>query len=199
MQAAEDRPPFVCFEVRAMEDRNASIEAGHYVAKDVDFALVTPRGSKDRVERVASEWIATLQRESQNNRFPREWLNSIESGYKDWKNGREAAVDGTPIANWPVLSPSQVVLLQQVGVRSVEDLATANEELIAALSLGGRALVDKAKAWVESSQDLGKVSSDIAALRVHNETLEATNKSLKSDLEALKANITQLQNAKAGQ
>jgi chaperonin cofactor prefoldin len=51
---------------------------------------------------------------------------------------------------------------------------------------------------VESSQDLGKVSSDIAALRVHNETLEATNKSLKSDLEALKANITQLQNAKAG-
>ena len=35
VQKLEERPPFVRFEVRAEEDRQASIEAGHYVGKDV--------------------------------------------------------------------------------------------------------------------------------------------------------------------
>ena len=54
MEAKQDRPPFVNFEVRAEEDRTASIEQGHYVAVDVDYALITPAGSRDCVERKVS-------------------------------------------------------------------------------------------------------------------------------------------------
>lgn len=39
VQIAEARPPYVTFEFRAEEDRAASIEAGHYVSKDVAYAL----------------------------------------------------------------------------------------------------------------------------------------------------------------
>lgn len=198
VQIAEERPPFVSFETRAVEDRAASIEAGHYVARDVDFALVTPRGSKDRVERVVSEWFTNLKKEAANGRFPAEWLRSIESGYKDWKEGRETAVDGTSIKNWPILGPSQIVMLQQVGVRSVEDLAAANEELITRLGMGGRALVEQAKAWLESSSDVGKVSADINALRVENTQLKEQNKELLADLKTMAENVKQLQSAKTG-
>ena len=40
------RPPYVQFEMRAVEDRQASIDAGHYVAKDVAYAIITPAGSR---------------------------------------------------------------------------------------------------------------------------------------------------------
>ena len=43
------RPPHVVYERRAEEDRTASIEQGRYVSRDVDYAIVTPAGSKDRV------------------------------------------------------------------------------------------------------------------------------------------------------
>ena len=46
----EERPAYVRFERRPMEDKAASIREGRYVAKDVDFALVTPPYSNDCVE-----------------------------------------------------------------------------------------------------------------------------------------------------
>lgn len=196
VQVQEDRPPFVSFEVRAVEDRDASLAAGHYVAKDVDYALVTPRGSRDRVERVAEEWLANLRKDSANGRFPLEWLRTIETGYKDWKEGRESPVNGTAISNWPVLSPAQLVLMRQIGVRSIEDLAAANEEMITRLGMGGRALKQQAADWLSSSQDLGKVSQEMGVLRVENETLKAQNKTLQDDLQTLAANVRELQAAK---
>jgi hypothetical protein len=51
--ADELKPPYVRFEVRSVEDRTASIESGHYVGKDVIFAIVTPAGTRDRIEREA--------------------------------------------------------------------------------------------------------------------------------------------------
>ena len=86
---AEARPPYVTFELRGEEDRDASITAGHYVAKDVAYALITPRGSKDRIERVADEWFAQLKRDVDEQRFPRDWLRHFEQAYTDWKAGKE--------------------------------------------------------------------------------------------------------------
>ena len=54
------KPPFVIFETRAVEDREQSIAEGHYVAKDVNYAIITPAGTKDRIEKVAEDFAAEV-------------------------------------------------------------------------------------------------------------------------------------------
>jgi FtsZ-binding cell division protein ZapB len=188
-QIAEARPPYVTFEYRAIEDRTASIEAGCYVAKDVAFAFITPAGSKDRLEKIATEWFDSLAPEVQNGRFPGPWLTAFRSAYKDWLEGRETPLTGTSVANWPVVSPAQVKHLLDLRVRTVEDLAAANEETIARLGMGGRALREKAVNWVAAAKDTGKISEQVTSLQQANEDLKLRNEALEEQLKSLAARL----------
>ncbi len=185
MEAMKERPPYVTFETRAIEDREASISAGHYVPKDEHYAIITPAGSKDRIERLVKEWFLQLDQQVSEGRFPREWLQAYKAAYKDWTEGHEPAVNGTDVRNWPVASPAQTKQLLDVRVRTVEDLAVANEETIARLGMGGRALKQRALEWLESAKNIGGQSERIAALEAKvadltaaNETLQARNTEL---------------------
>lgn len=182
IKIAEARPPYVTFEFRAEEDRAASIEAGHYVSKDVPFVLVTPMGSKDRHESPADEWFARREQDTAEGRFPREWLSAFKGAFAEWKAGREIPLNGTSVANWPVASPSQVKMLLDLKVRTVEDLAEANEETLNRLGMGGRTLKQKAQDWLASASDMGKVSEQLAGLRADNEALKQRNEQLEKQL-----------------
>jgi hypothetical protein len=184
---AEARPPYVVFETRPVEDRAASIEKGHYVTKDVDVAIITPMGSKDRTERIVTEWFAQLQQQVAEGRFPREWRTEFMAAHAAWKEGRELPLSGTPILTWPVASPAQVKSLLDAKVRTVEDLAQANEETIAMLGMGGRALKDKAVSWLQSANSTGKVTEELAAMRVANASLVERNAVLEKAVADLKA------------
>lgn len=190
VQKLEDRPPYVRFEVRAEEDRQASIEAGHYVGKDVDYVLVTPMGSKDCIERKVSEWFDKLKQDVDEGRCPQEWYRGFKAGYEEWKAGRETPVKGVPIADWPPLSPAQVRTLQSIGVRSVEDLAVANEEVISRVGMGARALKQKAIDWLSSAKSGGKAVEDISALRAEVANLKARNEGLEKQVALLQSDNT---------
>ena len=177
-QIAEDRPPYVTFETQPVEDRAASLEAGHYVAKDVIYAIVTPVGSRDRIPRIAEEWFTNLANQVQQGRFKAEWLNSFREQLRAWKEGREIPVSGTPVSRWPAVSRSECEALLSAGLRTVEDLASANEEAVRRLGMGGRALKQRAASWLESASDVGKVAEELNALRQRNEELLADNKAL---------------------
>lgn len=182
---AEARPPYVAFEVRAEEDREASIKAGHYIAIDVDYALITPMGSKDRIERVAKEWLDKIQQDVVEGRMPREWANAYRDAYKAWKEGLEIPVSGTPVENWPPASPAQIKMLRQLQVRTVEDLANANEEVITRIGMGGRALKQRAVDWLAAAAGGGKLSEEMTALRAENENLRQRNESLETQMREL--------------
>ena len=192
----ENRPPYVVFEVRAEEDRNATIEAGHFVARDVDYALITPAGSKDCTERIVSEWFEKLENDVRDGRFPREWLTAYRGVYKDFKEGRETPLTGTAITGWPVVSPAQVKNLLQLQIRTVEDLATANEEVIARFGMGGRALKQKAIDWLASAGNSGKVTEELAALRQANADMLQRNEDLMKQLTELTATVKKLDTGK---
>ncbi len=185
MQAAEARPPFVQFEVQAVEDRSASLEQGHYVTKDVVFAITTPQGSKDRIPRKAEEWFEQLHQQVQEQRFPAEWLRHFRESYRAFCEDREPPANGTPLRNFTVLSPAQLQLLLNFGVRSIEDLAAANEELIGRLGMGGRALKQKAVEWLESSKSTGAQVEKIVALQQQNAALQETVDRLSSQVQEL--------------
>lgn len=189
-QIAEDRPPYVSFELRAVEDRTNSIEAGHYVSKDVPFVLITPAGSKDRIEREAEDWFQYLQSQVQAERFPSEWYRAYKHAYEEWTKGNEPVLDGTDIKNWPVASPAQVKMLLAWNVRTVEDLARANEETLRRLGMGGHALKEKAIEWLSSAGSQGKVVEQIAALRAELADLKSENKELRQRVAEAEAKAT---------
>ena len=189
----QERPPFVSIETRAEEDRAASIEAGFYKSKDYDYALITPAGSKDRVEQRVDEWFTKLKHQVTQDRFPAAWLAAYESAYKLWKSGQEIPLEGTSVRNWPILSPAQSKALIELNVRTVEDLAAANEEVISRLGMGGRALREKAKEWMDSKGGAaGKQAEQIVAMRIALENSEAARKEMQSKMTEMQAQLQAL-------
>lgn len=195
----QPRPPYVVFEIRAEEDRTATIESGSPKFRDVDYAIITPAGSKDRVEREVKAWFEHLDREVTSQRFPIEWLGNFKAQYAAWKDGREAPLDGTPIIRWPAVTPAQVKDLLGLKIKTVEDLAAANEETLKRLGMGARALKQQAVEWLASANDIGKVSSRITALEIRNEEQVRHIKDLEDRNAALAAQINNLQPAPAPQ
>jgi FtsZ-binding cell division protein ZapB len=188
--ADEPKPSYVRFEIRSIEDREASMEAGHYVGKDVIFALVTPAGTRDCVEREASEWIKNIEEGVNQDRIPSSWLVAYRGALEAFTKNQEAPEFGTPVIDWPSASPSQIKLLLDINVRTVEELAAANEETVQRIGMGGRALKEKAQAWLDSSKDAGKVAEEVQALRVANEALKSDNKEMRDRLTALEKQLT---------
>lgn len=186
------RPPYFRFRRDGREDRAASIEAGHYIAKDVDVVLITPRGSKDCIERDVAEYLPYLQQQVRAGRFEQSWLNDFKASYAAWQEGLEIPESGFPLRNWPLLSPSQLSTLLNVQVRTVEDLAEANEEILARIGMGGRVLKEKAKGWLAAGQDSGKLAERITALETSLQSAIERNKLLE---EKLAATAAQLQKA----
>jgi hypothetical protein len=174
IQISEAKAPWIMFERRAVEDRAQSIAQGRYVAKDEDFVLITPHGSKDQVERVVSDWLASNEKEVKAGRLDANWQRKYREAYTNWCEGKEAPLEGTPIINWPVVSPAQVKMLQDLRILTVEVLAQANEETIRRLGMGGRKLVSSAQEFLKQA-DKAKGSEETVALRQEIEALKQMN------------------------
>jgi len=162
----QERPAYVEFEPRAIENRDKSMEAGHPVYEDVIFAIITPPGGNLVVEKVAEQWVESKR----NDPFYRHYKESFEAFLED----REAPAEGTAIELWPAATPAMVKQIRGAGLRTVEDLAAANESSIQKMGMGGRALKQRATAWLESASNTGKVAEENAAMRATLEDLRAT-------------------------
>lgn len=191
------KPPFVTFEIRAVEDREQSIAEGHFVAKDVVYAIITPAGTKDRIDKIAEDWLKDLEEAVRGERFPSQWLDAYRQRYRSWLETREIPEDGTPVVSWTMVSPAQVRMLLDMSVRTVEQLAEANEETISRLGMGGRALKDKAKAWLDSSEGQGKIAGELSSLRQENEALKVRDEQRETQLKELQAKVKALSPQKA--
>lgn len=165
MQRLDERPPYVTFEVRPVEDRAATEASGHWIGKDAIFAMITPSGSKDKIEKLAEQWIKDLREQVRQDRFPAHWLEAYERALDAFKRNEELPEDGFPIKEWPVCSPAQRQLLLSLSIRTVEALAELNESGMTALGMGGRDLKEKAKAFLEVSKNDGKTAKELSNLR----------------------------------
>lgn len=199
MEQAAATAPWVEFRKISTEDRTASVETGSYVARDVDYAFITPAGSKDCVEKPVKEWFESLQQQVESGRFPAEWLRAFRGMYEAWQKNEEIPVDGTSVKNWAVASPAQVEMLLKLHVRTVEQLAAANEEVISRLGMGARNLVDKAKAYVsQQSGGVGKLAEENAGLKRDLENSKANLTSLEETVRMLQAQVAALSAAAGG-
>lgn len=184
-----ERPAYVRFERRPVEDKTASLEKGLYIAKDVDFALVTPPYSKDCVEYKVDTWLENLNKNARNGRIPAAWREHYLKIYQAWKNGQELPVDGTPIKGWGMISPSQQEMLVRLNILTVEDLALANDEGLRRIGMGALDLKNKAKAWVAQNKDKGPLTLKVAALENENAQLKASLDALSEQVKKLNSQL----------
>jgi len=178
LTAEEERPPYVIFETRAVEDRDASIKAGHYVSKDVNYALVTPPGSKDLHEEELEAWLGKAKMNARNGRMNPKWVEAWQAKADSWKKGNEIPEDGIPIKGWTLLSPAQCESLLYANIRTVEDLAQANDEGLSRIGMGALGLKKKAQAWLQATSDHGPLTMRVTALEQENAALKTQNESL---------------------
>jgi len=109
-------------------------------------------------------------------------------------------VTGTPIEQWPMVDVRLAALLKHNGVYSVETLAMLSDTNASNIGMGVRALVQKAKDWLqaatnsalamEAQREKRAVQDQLDALRIQMETLADAFAELPSDAQAqVKASI----------
>lgn len=182
----ESRPPYVRFERRAMKDEGASMEQGKVVWRNVDFAIITPVGSRDEVEKIADEWVKHIMKQAVNGQYPTQWAEHFNLAYREWKKGNELPTEGTPLAMVPFLTPAEVKNLSEANVRTLEDAAQMSEEAMNLVGMGARVLKDKCAAYLKGAEG-GKLAERIAALEAQSRTKDEIIDRLKGQVAELEA------------
>lgn len=166
----DDGPVLVEFYLQGVEDRAASQKAGHYVAKDVEFIKITPAGGN----LIWEGEVTDVHRQ----RYERQ--------YDAWQKGLEPPEDGTPLKEWPPISPGQLQTMMAMHIRTVEALAQAPDTAMQRAGMGAMTLRDKARVYLQNAEDHGQVAEEIASLRLENETLKGRLEELEKALADLK-------------
>jgi hypothetical protein len=185
---------YVRFERRPIEDREGSLRNGHYTSKDVDYAVITPPGSKDQIPREVKAWFAYLDQQVMEERIPVEWVDRYKAAYEKWKKGEEIPLDGVAIKGWGLLSPAQQVNLIAIGIQTVEQLADLNEEMKNRIGLGAVEMQRKAKNWLDEANGPGKIVARLTAIETDMGQLKSQNDAQRSVIEALRAENLELRN-----
>jgi hypothetical protein len=208
----QHRPPYVFFERRAVEDRNASISEGRYVTKDVDYIIIVPYGSegKTKVEREYDLWLKTIRPQvgargpeaggyaEVNSRFDADWVQKIENMYSLWKKGEDMDVEGFPLKNWPAISPGLLRTCHDLHLLTVEQLANATDDLCQTLGMGGITWRQRARDFLEASESgVNRLSSRLAAAESENKDKDTRISSLETQLQQLQAQLATLTSKKA--
>lgn len=182
-----ERPPYVVFEQRAVEDRIATIANGHYTTKDVDFAIITRPGSRDSHEKEAEVWLRELGEKARLGNAPVAWYSAFEAAYAMWKKGLDTPLNGTPIKGWPVLSPAAQENLIRAGFLTLEDLAATADNQLSNIGTGALSYKLKAVAWLEQASSKGVASEKIADLSQKVSDLTTLVQGLMEENKKLKA------------
>jgi hypothetical protein len=179
--------PLIKFDKVAVEDRDATIKAGRRITKDVDMVFIKQIGEKDETMRNAEEWVKQLYEKAMGgngNRpsIPMEWYEFANKSYENWKKGYEAPREGTPVREWPILTPAQIQNLHSMNTYTVEEIAKWTENAVVMYGMGGRELRDKARLWLESGD---AKAEQISALQVENKALKNQLSELAEQVQAL--------------
>lgn len=185
----DKRPPFVTFEERSVEDRDATIAQGRIMMKSETWALIHAIGSRDVVERQVDEWFVTLRSQVQRGQYPAEWLAAFEKKYAEHKSGQEPSVDGTHVREWAAINRATAQNLISAHILTVEDVAAMNEQAMKLVGMEARSLKQKAQDWLKMA-DKRKGAAELDQLR-------GENANLKTRLESLEAQLAKLVSEKA--
>lgn len=101
--------------------------------------------------------------------------------YEAFRAGEEMALEGTPLEQWPILNRSQVKELKALEIHSVEQMAEVTDYNLQKIGMGGRALRDAAKAYLDDSARM----SALTQAAKENENMRSEISTLRHQVEEL--------------
>ena len=141
-QSKLDENLLVKFFTKQRQDQAASKAEGRPIFKDVEYIDIKVPGNRSG----GACRPATFK---DKQRFPRH--------YAAYEQRKEMPVEGTPLAEWPIMSRSQVEELSYHNVKTVEQLVAMSDTL-ASQFMGMNTLKSKAKAWLEDSEETARIN-----------------------------------------
>lgn len=146
-QQGDDNRVFAEFYMRPVVDGVATKEAGRTITKDVPhIKIIQPGESQHSVYNQP----ATNQ---DTQRFPKQWAA--------FQAGQSQEVIGSPLSLLFPQSPATVENLKHCGVRTIEQLAGANDTALQGMGMGARSFQEKAKQYLQQA-DKGKNFHDLS-------------------------------------
>ncbi len=159
----------VQFSIEAVFNKTASFFAGVNQYTDMEFITITIPGDQFTT-------VHTPVTEHHKARFPVD--------YEKFKRGQGAILTGTPLALWPLMTPSQIKDLEHKGIRTVEQVADLSDSNAGSMT-GFYKLKQQAKQFLASAKDTAQAGAMQAEL-------EAVKAQAKTDMDAMKAQMAQL-------
>ena len=161
------------FYSKAESNPRKSAQEGRPIFDEHEYVYIRIAGDKGTV---VSEKVTDQHRA----RWPAE--------YAAWKNKTALASSGTPLEQWPPLSLAQLHELKAVNIRSVEDLAGLSDAGIQKLGMGGRKLVEMAKAYLDTAKGgaaVSRLEHEREQMQMRLDALERQNAELRARLDAM--------------
>jgi hypothetical protein len=134
-----DEKLYVVFYMRTVPNGIETNKQGRPIYQEVPYVRIHVPGDKNNV-------IDTKVTNEHRGRFPRQWQQFERSQV-------QAAPDGTPLAEWPIITRSQAMELRHFGVLTVEQLAAMPDGLGQGRLMGFFDLRRKAAAWLKNAAD----------------------------------------------
>jgi len=167
----------VKFYLDTVQDDAASQEQGRPIFKEVEMIDIRVPGSRNNVVRIA--------RESDKERFPRH--------YAAFKNRTSMeGIEGTPLAEWPVITRSRVEELAFLNIKTVEQLANMPDSN-AQQVMGFYGLKQKANEWLEKANGIEALQAKLAERDRQMEALMARLEALENKPAPRKKKVTRKQ------
>lgn len=144
---------------RPLKDNFRSEKEGRAIYYDADFVRIEiPGESKLRPDREVTD--------EDKKRWPKSW--------DAYQKGLAQPLVGTPIEEWPPLSPGQVETFKALGIRTIEDIASLPDSGVGHLGPNGFKIRDAAKRHLQPADDAVKtLQAQVAELMRANQEMAA--------------------------
>lgn len=173
-----DATIFPRFYVDAVENTSKTQQEGRPIFEDKEFVEILIAGdSKTKVVKRVTDEI--------RNRWPGE--------YEAFKKGQEGPVEGTPLDQWPLMTPARIHEMKALNIFTVEALAELSDANLEKLGMGGRDLQKQAKAYLRAATKTAEATRLAKELAQRDDEIEM----LKGQLAELSAVIDELKNKAA--
>jgi hypothetical protein len=180
MQVSDDRRP----QIIPLDFRVEYAPQADGTMKEIEVVEFTRKGSQGATTPMR---IEHLQRTRPGSPPDPVWL-ALKPYYENWKAGKAAPIDGTPLAAWPGATPQLVKALEPFHIRSVEDLANLTDGSMDKVPVPGiRGFRSQAKSFVEAQRTTAVVAADLAAKDAEISDLKREMGELKELVAALAA------------
>lgn len=150
---AGDDKVFAQFFSKPVQNAKKSDEAGRPIFEDRDYIKIIVPGDKSNI-------VSRPARDTDKVRFPRQWAA--------YENQQEQPLEGTPLAEWPAITRSQVEELKFMGIHTVEALVSMPDTNN---FMGAASMREKAKVWLEQAAADAPVQEMAAQIEALNERI----------------------------